>query len=344
MNDTSENDLWGGAETKHFYEITPDRILDAVESYGVVCSGRCLALNSLENRVYDVEIELENKTNNPSDSFRVIKFYRPNRWTKEQIQEEHQFLFDLADQELPVVTPVRDEHGETIKKDQDTGIYFSLFPKIGGRILDEFSNQQIDVVGRLLARLHNVAATRSMKHRLHMSPDTYGLDNAYFLEDSGLIPENFVERYVPLVEDLCEVMSPWFDETAVQRIHGDCHLGNILWRDEELCIVDFDDAVTGPCVQDIWLLIPGRDDASKRMLERLLNAYEEFRSFDHGSLRLIEGLRSLRIIHFNSWIARRWSDPAFEKIFPDFGTEKYWVEQITTLYEQLEILNGSQGW
>lgn len=339
-NSENKNDLWGSAETKYFYELTPDRILDAVETFGVRCTGRSLALNSLENRVYDVEIEVDGTISNPSEAFRVVKFYRPNRWTKEQILEEHQFILDLAEQEIPVVVPITDHEGSTLRTDPSTGIYFALFPKVGGRILDEFSNQQIEVVGRLLARLHNTAATRTLEHRLALTPDSYGLDNAYFLEDSKLMPQNFEERYVQIVEQLCDLVTPWFEETSVQRIHGDCHLGNILWRDQELSIVDFDDSLTGPCVQDIWLLIPGRDEESKRLLDRLLNAYEEFRSFDNNSLRLIEALRSLRMIHFNSWIARRWSDPAFKKIFPDYGSEKYWNEQITALYEQLEILNG----
>ena len=273
-----------------------------------------------------------------SERFRIVKFYRPGRWSREQIKEEHQFLLDLAELDIPVVAPVVFGDGESILEVPDCNIFCAVFPKIGGRNPDELSDSQLPLIGRLLARLHSAGAIRPAEHRIQLHTETYGYQSLDFLLNSQSLPEHLEQPYIDLVEEICEIIEPWFEEAEVQRIHGDCHLGNLLWGDLGPFWVDFDDMLRGPCVQDIWLIIPGRDDFAKRQLDILLEAYDQMRSFDFRSLRLIEGLRALRMIHFDAWIAKRWDDPAFPKSFPEFGTEKYWAEQLQRLEEQCELL------
>lgn len=332
---------WGSEATKYFYEITPERILEAVESAGVRCSGRVMALNSMENRVYEVEIVLPQgyKPKSPSERFRVVKFYRPARWTKEQILEEHQFLFDLVEYEIPVVAPLLFEDGTSLK--ETAGIFFTIFPKIGGRSPDELNDDALQRVGRLLARMHGAGRAKTAKNRVTLSTDTYGLNNLAYLIDQKILPDNVADSYKKTVEEICKISSPWFKEAKFHRIHGDCHLGNLLWNDAGPFWVDFDDMVTGPAVQDLWLLVPGRDELAKEKLDLLLQGYEQMNQFDRKSLRLIEPLRALRFVHFSAWISKRWSDPAFPRSFPNFGTAKYWQDQLIDLREQLSLINSS---
>lgn len=343
MSNRDKDSAWGEHDTKHFYELTPDRILSAVESFGFRTTGRVLSLNSLENRVVDVEIELEDVPKSRSDAFRVVKFYRPGRWSKAQILEEHQFLQDLAERELPVVAPLLRADGTTLSTESHTGIHYALFPRVGGRLSDELNNEQLEIIGRLIARVHQIGSTRSMEARVQLNTQTYGISNLEYLQKNNLLPANFAQPYSQLVEQICAISSDWFRETRTQRIHGDCHVGNILWQDSRAFLFDFDDSLTGPCVQDLWLLLPGRDDETRRKRDTLLDGYEQMYSFDYSSLRLIEALRALRIIHFNTWIARRWEDPSFQRIFAEYGTAKYWSEQIGTLYEQVEYLSGARS-
>ena len=325
--------------TRFFYALTPDRILDAVEHFGVRCTGRSLALNSMENRVYEIEIEVdEDLVRSPSDRFRVAKFYRPGRWTREQILEEHAFLRELAGQEIPAIAPLEDADGSTLGVLKEAPIFFALFPKVGGRAPDELDREGLQRLGRLLARVHTVGAARRFQERIALTPESYGLANLRFLRESGSLPDEVAQPYASLVESICTLTAPWFAETANQRIHGDCHLGNILWRHEQLFLVDFDDVVTGPCVQDFWLMIPGRDEENRGRMDLLLTGYEQMRSFDRRSLRLIEPLRALRYVHYTAWIARRWQDPAFPRTFPHFGTPQYWREQLADLHEQWELI------
>jgi len=339
-----ENSLtaWGDEQTKYFYELTPNKVLDAVETFGYRCTGRCNALNSMENRVYEVEIEVEDPKllKNRSEQFRIVKFYRPGRWSKEQILEEHMFLHDLTEIEIPVVAPLRNSHGSTIYQEPGNGIYCAVFPKVGGRNPQELSNEQLSIVGRLLARMHNAGEIKKADNRVEISCETYGLQSLDFLLESESIPEHLEQRYSDLVQEICEIASPWFSEAERQRIHGDCHLGNLLWGNEGPFWVDFDDMLNGPCVQDIWLILPGRDEHAQEQLDVLLEAYDQMRSFDRSTLCLIEPLRSLRMIHFDAWIAKRWEDPAFPRTFVEFGTDKYWHEQIVQLQEQLAIIEG----
>ena len=327
-------------ETKFFYELTPEKILQAVEETGLICTGRILTLNSMENRVYEVEVEVddENAIKSISEKFRIAKFYRPGRWTKDQILEEHQFLIDLAEQDIPVITPITFEDGQTLKKIEGLDIYFAVFPKCGGRIPEEFDDLQLEIIGRLLARLHNIGASKKFNHRLELTPETYGNKNLEYLLTSNALPISVKNNYETTVRQIIENSDSKYKGLDLIRIHGDCHLANIIWGTKGPFLVDFDDTLSGPPVQDLWLILPGRDDEAKRQLEVLLSAYESMRRFDRKTLNLIEDLRALRIIHFSAWIARRWKDPAFQRAFPDFGTERYWQEQLATLNEQLNYL------
>jgi Ser/Thr protein kinase RdoA (MazF antagonist) len=328
------------ALTEFFYEVTPERVLTAVESLGVRCTGRVLALNSLENRVYEVELDIEDPETLPSkwDAFRIVKFYRPGRWSREQIEEEHSFLKECIDAELPVVAPIPFPDGTTLKTVPGLSIQFAVFPKVGGRILDEMSRDQLLQVGRMIARLHAVGGRAPHQHRMTLSVDTLGRANLQYLNSSGVLPASIQSYYNQLAERLFAAAEPWFADVKYQRIHGDCHIGNILWSRDDVNMVDFDDSFMGPCVQDLWLLTPGRDEDSLRRREVLLEGYESMRDFDRSTLRLIEPLRALRMIHFSAWIAKRYDDPAFKRVFVDFGTEGYWREQLIALQEVGEVI------
>ena len=337
---------WGQQDTQYFFELTPDRILDAVEEVGIRCTGRSLALNSMENRVYEVEIEVEDRSSlrSPSDAFRIVKFYRPGRWSEAQILEEHQFLADLKEDEIPVVAPLPFDDGSTLKKISDANIWYTVFPKIGGRSPDELDREQLERVGRLLARLHNVGASRKATKRISINAEIYGRSNLQYLLDSRAIPAEIEATYSDVVKKICDLSEPMFAAAESQRIHGDCHFGNLLWGPTGPFWVDFDDMVNGPCVQDIWLIMPGRDEYAREQLDILLNAYEQMRPFDRQSLRLIEPLRALRFVHFSAWIARRWADPAFPRVFSHFGTPRYWQEQLSDMQEQLRLVQGFGSW
>lgn len=339
MNNQS---AWGDEATRYFYELGIERVLKAVERDGLECTGRCMALNSMENRVYEVEIAVDDpkKLRTPSERYRIAKFYRPGRWTMEQILDEHRFLLDLQENEIPAVAPLPFADGSTLKKVDDCDIWYALFPKIGGRAPEEMGEEQLQRLGRLLARVHNVGAVRPAPHRLRLDPATYGRNNLNYLLQHGMIPKDCITRYQTIVEKLCATCEPWFATTAYQRIHGDCHIGNILWGRDGFFLVDFDDMLMGPCVQDLWLLLPGDSEEARQKLEILVEAYSGMRQFDRNSLRLIEALRALRFVHFSAWIARRWQDPSFPRAFPQFGESKYWPEQIQDLEEQLMLIGA----
>ncbi|MGZ3699318.1 MAG: serine/threonine protein kinase, partial [Bdellovibrionota bacterium] len=252
---------WGDERTKFFFELTPDRVLAAVESSGLLCTGRCLTLNSFENRVYDVELDPESPgvSAGPTGARRVAKFYRPGRWSEKQILEEHEFLHDLIEAEIPAIAPLPFPDGRTLHQMPDSGIWYAIFPKVGGRAPDELTSEQLRIIGRLLARIHTVGASREAPHRVRIDPTTYGLANLEFLLERELIPLDFRARYEAAVRAICAQAGPLFAAASTHRIHGDCHLGNLLWNGTQAFFLDFDDMVRGPAVQDMWLLIPGRD-------------------------------------------------------------------------------------
>lgn len=332
------NYIWGNNETQFFTNLSPEIILDSVDALGLRTTGRCLTMNSMENRVYELEIEVENPIS-ASDNFVIAKFYRPGRWSREQILEEHEFLLDLEEQEIPAIAPLK-FNGETLFKCSITGLYYCLFPKRGGRAPDEMTEVQLQMMGRLLARIHNVGATKKAQNRVQITPETFGEQNLKFLLENKIIPHYQEPAYKETVEQIVKLSKPLFEKRSVHRIHGDCHWGNILLRDESLYFIDFDDMLTGPAVQDVWLIIPGTDERSRIDRDIMLEAYDSMRSFDYSSLKLIEPLRALRFIHFAAWIAKRWDDPAFQRAFPQFKEHNYWDGQIADLKTQLMSISS----
>lgn len=314
----------------HPYQaLTPDLVLDAVESGGYVSDARILALNSYENRVYQVGIE----DNQPL----IAKFYRPERWTDAQIQEEHDFTQALLELEVSVVPPLPDEQGQTLR--EFAGFRYALYPRQGGHApnLDDFD--QLLSLGRVLGRMHALGRSRPFTERPELSVDSYARQSYDFLLNQGFIPPSLEESYRTLGADLIDRLDAAFAQIEYTRIrlHGDCHPGNILWRDAPH-FVDFDDARNGPAVQDLWMLLSGNREQQTLQLAEILEGYQEFCDFNFAELTLIEALRSLRIMHYSAWLARRWEDPAFPKHFPWFNTERYWGEHILELREQLAAL------
>jgi Ser/Thr protein kinase RdoA (MazF antagonist) len=336
---------WGSGETQHFYTLTPDHVLDAVEELDIEATGRVLQMNSMENRVYEVEIELDYTPDNPSDRFKIIKFYRPGRWSKEQIQDEHDFLWDLKGHEIQVIAPLK-FNDQTIFKNKE-GLWYSLFPKKGGRAADEWSTPLLEQMGRLLARLHNIGESKISKHRINLDIDTYGYKNLEYLLSSNTIPKEYSSNYETIVNDICKISAPIFKGIKTQRVHGDCHHGNTLLGSDGPYLIDFDDMVNAPRVQDIWMVTPGRDQYSIDQRNILLDAYESMSEFDYRELKLIETLRALRMVHFSSWIAHRFEDDSFKRAFPTFNTGQYWEREIFHLREQLGLIqddiNSLQG-
>jgi Ser/Thr protein kinase RdoA (MazF antagonist) len=327
-----KKNLWGNAATQFFYELNPDLILSTVDSLGFSTTGRVMLLNSMENRVYEVEID--SNSDNPSDHSKIIKFYRPGRWSIEQLQEEHDFMFDLHEAEIPVIAPIQFDK-KSLFTHAELGLHYTVFNKQGGRAPDEFNDEEIEQVGRLLARLHNIGSMRKANHRLTLTPDTYLQSNLAFLLDQKIIPAHTELLYKTTLEQIYTQISPLFKNIQYQRIHGDCHLGNILRRGDTFHLIDFDDFVMGPCIQDLWLLLPGRDEYADNLRNIMLGAYETMRDFNNEELRLIEPLRALRMINYSAWIAKRYSDPAFKNAFPYFDSPTYWEGHLNDLREQV---------
>jgi Ser/Thr protein kinase RdoA (MazF antagonist) len=310
---------------ERFKDLSPDHVLSAVEKGGSRCTGRFIVLNSYENRVYQLEMD--------DETWVVGKFYRPGRWTRETILDEHRFLAELAAEEIPVACPIELSEGEMIGVVE--GIMYSLFPRIGGRSPQEMTDEQVKITGRLIARIHNVGARNDAPNRLRLTPETYGRRNLEYLLEAEVIPQEARENYVQTARILLDQMDPLFEGVPTHRIHGDCHLGNLIETRDGYTFLDFDDMVVAPAVQDIWMLVPSFDDYGQRQRNLLLEAYEEFRRFEPAWANLIEPLRALRFIHYSTWIARRWYDPIFQKTFNYFGTLQYWQKETLDLREQI---------
>ncbi len=333
---------WGSGPTRYFYDLTPEIILSGIEALGYHPTGRVMPLNSMENRVFEVEIlPPGSEVQSESERFRILKFYRPGRWSRDQILEEHQFTAELAEEEIPVITP-ESFHGETCFQLPESGILYTAYPKAGGRNPDELHPSQLRHIGRLMARMHSIGARRSAPSRLPLDPETTALSGLDYLIETETIPEDLEDHYCDLVEDICETSLPWFDQADILRLHGDAHLGNLLWSDTGPFWVDFDDMVNGPAIQDLWLLAPGRDQDAQRQLRILLKEYQWLREFDRQELRLIEPLRAMRYVRFAAWMKKRWDDPAFPRTFPFFNTREYWQNQIEDLTESLDALIKGQ--
>jgi Ser/Thr protein kinase RdoA (MazF antagonist) len=316
-----------------YESLTPDTILDALESIGLEPSGSLLALNSYENRVYQAGLE--------DQSFIVVKFYRPERWSDAAIAEEHQFTQTLFDEELSVVTPMAltttDAGQQTVF--QHGGFRFAVFARQGGHPPNLENLDDLEVLSRTIARMHAVGARQPFEHRPQINVQRFGHDSRNFLLENNFLPPEMEAAYATVSEHLLQRIEPLMINVPNVRIHGDCHMGNILWRDDVPHFVDFDDCMMGPPIQDLWMLLSGERYDQTGQLATVLDAYNDFFSFDVATLGLIEPLRTLRIMHHAAWIARRWHDPAFPPAFPTFDSVNYWSKHVLELREQLALLD-----
>lgn len=313
-----------------FDTLTPDLVLDAVESLGFLSDARVLALNSYENRVYQVGIEDAQPL--------IAKFYRPGRWSDAAILEEHAFSAELADCEVPVVAPLQHE-GRSLF--EHAGFRFALFPRRGGHAPEPGNLDQLYRLGQLLGRLHAVGATRPFEHRETLAVDNFGHDSLRTLLDGGFVPRELLPAFESVARDMLKRVEDIYARTSYQliRLHGDLHPGNLMHRDEAYHMVDLDDCRMGPAVQDLWMMLAGSREERLGQLAELIDGYNEFHDFDPRELALIEPLRALRQLHYSAWLARRWDDPAFPPSFPWFGQPRYWGDQILALREQTAALD-----
>ena len=313
-----------------FDALTPDVILDAVEQQGWQTSGHFLALNSYENRVYQIGIEEAPPI--------IAKFYRPGRWNDGQILEEHAFTTELLDQELPVVPPLRDAQNQTLFRHDD--FRFSLFPRRGGHAPPLDDDNCLESMGRWLARLHNVGAIHPFNSRPSLTIESFGHQSVAFLSEH-FVPKDLLPAWQSISRDLLAMVEDRFAGGRgidMIRTHGDCHPGNVLWRDDAPHFIDLDDARMAPATQDLWMLLSGEREQQQQQLGAILDGYNEFRDFDTAELRLIEPLRTLRMLQFSAWIGQRWDDPALPRAFPWFNSPRYWGEFILDLRMQMSAL------
>nr|WP_237444964.1 serine/threonine protein kinase [Sinobacterium norvegicum] len=311
-----------------FYSLTPDTVIDAVESTGVFSDFRIIPLNSYENRVYQVGIEDQQPV--------IAKFYRPGRWRDEQILEEHSFTQELFDAELPVVPAVIDKQQQTSLLHHGD-FRFSLFERRGGYAPELDNLDHLYQLGQTIGRIHAVGSQKNFDHRIAINFDFYAADSVALIK-SRFIPKELLPAYEGITDELlAELKQQWqLNQKLTQiRLHGDCHPGNILWRDDCPHFVDFDDCLTGPAIQDLWMMLNGDRNNRTAQLSEIIDGYNEFFEFDPRQIRLIEVLRSFRILYHCAWLARRWRDPAFPMHFPWFNTERYWAQHILELKEQL---------
>jgi Ser/Thr protein kinase RdoA (MazF antagonist) len=322
--------------------LTPECILEALESVGLRPDGRLLALNSYENRVYQAGME--------EGAPLVVKFYRPGRWTQAAIREEHRFVQQLADAEIPAVPPMEFEAGTL---PEYGGFAFSVFARCPGRVPLLDRPETLEWMGRFLGRLHAVGAREAYQHRVTLDIDSFGYAPRDWLLQHGILPPDLLPAWQSIVEQALEAVGACYARAgtpALLRLHGDCHAGNVLWIDAEDAprygagilpgphFVDFDDSCTGPAVQDLWMLLSGDRAAMSQQLGDILAGYEDFHHFDTRELYLVEALRTLRLIHYSGWLARRWADPAFKVAFPWFDTPRYWQDRILELREQIALM------
>ncbi|HWX30507.1 MAG TPA: serine/threonine protein kinase [Steroidobacteraceae bacterium] len=315
-----------------YSSLSPELVLDAIEAVGFRCDGRVLALNSYENRVYQIGIEDGDPV--------VAKFYRPSRWTDAAIREEHGFAAELAAQEIPVVAPLL---RDGVSLHIHCGFRYAVFPRRGGRWPELGSTDDREWVGRFLGRIHAVGRAARFLERTRLSMEELGRKARDFVLDGDWMPEYLAIKYADLTDDLLEEIearAAGWGGAAMARILGDCHRGNILWTDQGPHFVDLDDCLTGPAIQDLWMLLAGAQHEMRTELHDLLKGYEQFLPFDRGEIALIEPLRALRMIHYSAWLARRWHDPAFPQAFPWFAEPRYWEQHYRALEDQLAAVVG----
>jgi len=319
-------------DTTHPYaQLTPDRVLDALESAGWRVDGRLFALNSYENRVYQIGLE--------DGASVVAKFYRPARWSDAQIAEEHAFALELAAREIPVVAPLARENRSLF---EHAGFRFAVYPRRGGRSPELDDPAVLEWIGRFLGRIHAVGGVEPFRARPALDPQSFGREPRDFILDHRLVPDELREAWSSIAALALEAIERRWQEAAGIahiRLHGDCHPGNILWTDDGPHFVDLDDCRSGPAMQDLWMLLSGDRDAMQRQLGAVLRGYEQFCDFDARGLSLIEALRTLRLLHYAAWIGERWDDPAFPAAFPWFGTPRYWQDRVLELREQVAAMD-----
>lgn len=310
-----------------FASLSPDVIIDGLESVGFVVDSGLLPLNSYENRVYQFHDDNLVKY--------VTKFYRPQRWQLEQIREEHDFSFELAEQELPIVAPLQRD-GESLFEYQ--GYYFAVFPCRGGRIFEVDNLDQLEWMGRFVGRIHAVSSKRDFIHRPAFNTAEMLIGAQQTIAQSSFVPTSLEVAFSTILSQVIELATEQYQPSKQIRLHGDCHAGNILWRDEGPHFVDLDDCRTGPAIQDLWMMLSGDRQQQLLQLDTLLMGYEEFFTFEPKELNLIESLRTMRVVNYMAWLCKRWQDPAFPRNFPWFNTPKYWEQQILMLKEQMSAL------
>lgn len=319
------------ADQQPYDNLTPDLILDAMESIGLHVTGSLFALNSYENRVYQVGLD--------DGSDIISKFYRPQRWSDEAIREEHAFSWELADNEIPVIAPLQIEGNSLFVHG---GYRFAVFEKRGGRSPELDNPEHLRWLGRFLGRIHAVGRSQVFQHRPRLTPERLGIESIQFLLNSHFIPDYLQHNYQVAAEAIMDVVINRFEACLPHtlRIHGDCHPGNILWTDDGPHFVDLDDTCMGPAIQDLWMLLSGDQQQMQKQFLTILDGYSTFSDFDPAELSLIEPLRALRQLHYSAWLARRWDDPAFPLHFPWFNTPRYWEEHINDLREIQERLDA----
>jgi len=309
-------------------QLTPDRVIAAIESVGFLSDGRLLALNSYENRVYQIGIEASAPV--------VAKFYRPGRWSTPAILEEHAFAFELTGAEVPVVPPL-------IRGDRSLfeheGFRFAVFERRGGRWPELATEHDREWMGRFLGRIHATGRRQPFEHRPTLTLERFGETPRDWLLESGWIPEHLLAAYESVSSELLDAIATQLEFTpALLRLHGDCHPGNILWTEAGPHFVDLDDCLTGPAIQDLWMLLSGSRREMGEQLGQILQGYAQFSDFDYGELRLVEALRSLRIMHYAGWLAQRYDDPAFPRAFPWVAEARYWEQHVLNLREQMAAM------
>lgn len=319
-----------------FSALTPDCVLDALESVGLYSDGRLLALNSYENRVYQVGIE--------GGSPLIVKFYRPERWADESIREEHAFVDELAAGEIPAV-PAMHIDGRSLH--HFAGYRFAVFPRRGGRAPELDDADTREWLGRFIGRIHAVGMTKPFSARPTLDLASFGEEPREWLLAHNFVPADLREAWQSVTAQALDGVRRCHDRAGdirLLRLHGDCHVGNVLWTDAGPHFVDFDDCRTGPAVQDLWMLLSGERDEQRRQLTDLLAGYEDFVEFDARELHLIEALRTLRLLHYSAWLARRWDDPAFPVAFPWFNTQHYWQDRVLEMREQIALMDEAPLW
>lgn len=319
-----------------FYELSPDTVLDALDAIGLRGDGRLLALNSYENRVYQVGMEEGPPV--------VVKFYRPQRWSDAAIGEEHGFVAELHAREIPAVPPMA-VGGATLHSHE--GFRFAVFPRQGGRAPELDAPGTLEWIGRFMGRIHAVGASRRFAERPVLDLQTFGEQPRDWLLQQDVIPADLRESWSAISRQALDAVRRCYDragDVALIRLHGDCHPGNLLWTDGGPHFVDFDDSRTGPAIQDLWMLLSGDRGDMVRQLSELLAGYEDFHDFDPRELYLLEALRTLRLLHYSAWLAMRWEDPAFPAAFPWFGSVHYWQDRILELREQVALMDEPPLW